>query len=48
VQQWAGAGSANYGWRVVQAGLGSSMKVFQASEYAADPALRPRLTVRYR
>jgi hypothetical protein len=46
VQAWSGGGS-NYGWRLASTGTNSGNKTFNASEYTADPALRPKLTVVY-
>ena len=45
-RQWA-AGSRNFGWRVTQLDSAGNAKIFDASEYAADPSLRPKLTVVY-
>jgi hypothetical protein len=48
VQQWgSGQGFINYGWRLSQTTSGYNPKTFNSSEYAADPTLRPKLTVVY-
>jgi hypothetical protein len=46
VQQWAASGD-NFGWRMSQTTTGGNSKQFNASEYAPDPSLRPKLTITY-
>ena len=46
VQAWS-AGGSNNGWRVSQTNNGGNSKTFTASEFAADPTARPKLTVVY-
>ncbi len=41
------AAGANFGWRVAQTGTSYGSKLFDASEQAADPTLRPKLTIVY-
>jgi hypothetical protein len=45
VAQWSANANANRGWRLSVAS-GSALR-FNASEYAADPTLRPKLTIVY-
>jgi hypothetical protein len=46
VQQWAKGNGTNQGWRL---GATNSVnaKIFDSSEYATDPTLRPKLTITY-
>jgi hypothetical protein len=46
VQQMSG-GQPNFGWRINEISGTAALKHFLAREYAADPTLRPKLTVMY-
>jgi hypothetical protein len=47
VAQYA-AGAANLGWQLRGVSGYDSLRRFKSSQYAADPSLRPRLTITYR
>ncbi|HQR12759.1 MAG TPA: Ig-like domain-containing protein, partial [Casimicrobiaceae bacterium] len=47
VRQWSTGATGNFGWRMGQSTGGGNIKEFNASEYAADATLRPKLTVVY-
>lgn len=47
VRQWASGQGSNYGWRIDDGASAGNVKLFEASEYTADPSLRPRLDVVY-
>ncbi len=45
----AAGGAGNFGWRLKGvSGYASGIKRFYSSQHAAEPALRPRLTITYR
>jgi hypothetical protein len=46
LRSWSTASTPNHGWRL-RSLTGGNSKQFVASEYTADPTLRPTLTVRY-
>jgi hypothetical protein len=40
-------GRSNYGWMLEGVSGNSNLKKFRSSEYAVDPATRPRLVIAY-
>jgi (2Fe-2S) ferredoxin len=45
VRNWSSGSGTNNGWVVTQVGSNFNLKQFNSSNYAADPTLRPKLTV---